>query len=108
MENKTVVIDGKNDSYEIGGIVAENERCRTRSCTNSNDRELLIQVAIDASQNTHLSRNGWVLTRLKDIADGIAERLPDSQFNLKHNMRQMAYGSYARCGMLDSIFYFRI
>lgn len=69
-----MIFNGKRDSYTVGEIVAENQRYRIRKCLNSDGRELLFQIAIDATQNRHLSKNAWFLTKLRQRSDAIDQR----------------------------------
>lgn len=56
-------------NYEIGPVVAENQRHRLRKCVElGTGREVMLQTAIDAAQNQYLSRNAWALTKLKSRA----------------------------------------
>lgn len=65
------VVEGKNGSYDVGGLVAGNELYRLRSCVDDRERQMLFQIAVDASKNAKLSRNGWALKLLKEQSDAI-------------------------------------
>lgn len=72
-------IESDNDTYEIGKLVAKNRHFRVRECVNSKGRELLFQVAVE-KYDSKLSRNAWVLTRLKQQSDDI-EKTTDEFYN---------------------------
>jgi serine/threonine protein kinase len=70
----TTSVVGKNGTYEVDALVAENSLSRLRSCTDATGREMLFQIALDAGKNAELSRNGWALTTLKDASDEVEEQ----------------------------------
>jgi hypothetical protein len=72
------IVDGKNGSYDVGGLVAGNDRYRLRSCTDERGREMLFQIATDASRNSELSRNGWALRTLKEASDDVERRYKEA------------------------------
>jgi len=65
------MIEGKNDQYDVRDVVAENPIYRIRRGVSSGGRELLIQIAIDATKNSELAVNALALTRLAEAADAI-------------------------------------
>lgn len=72
-------IEGNNDSYTVGDLVAENSRYRVRKCTNSDGRELLLQVAVDDSHNGDVAKNAFLLSQLKSVADATQKRYEESE-----------------------------
>jgi len=74
-EEKTMAtVEGKNDVYEVGKVVAENERYRLRLCTNSKGKELMLQVSMGPEHNGEVGRNAWMLTKLREAARVLEER----------------------------------
>ena len=64
-------IKGSNGTYDIGDIIADNSDVRTRRCSNTAGRELMCQIAVDASKNAALARNALVLTQLAEASDKV-------------------------------------
>jgi hypothetical protein len=68
--DKNMIVTGKNGSYDVGDLVAENSKYRLRRCI-CEDRQMLFQIATDASHNAELAKNGWALQTLKAASDSV-------------------------------------
>lgn len=71
-------VTGKNGEYEVGELVAKNDRYRLRHCRDKHGREMLLQIATHASKNAELSRAGWALTTLKERSDEVERAYSDA------------------------------
>jgi hypothetical protein len=65
----TVTVQGKNGTYGVGSLVAQNNSFRLQKCWDDSDREMLFQIAVDASHNAALARSSWALKKLKESSD---------------------------------------
>ncbi len=76
---------GEQNEYQVKEIVAENSQYTLRRCIDNTGRELLLQIAADASYNDQLSKNAWFLTKLISQSDKIQDSVEATDLRQYYN-----------------------